>query len=71
MDLEQITSQLSGLASQASQNVQSQMSASDVNNPDKMLQAQFSVQQYSTFVGYESAIISTVKNMLSSILQKI
>ncbi|WP_108651911.1 type III secretion system needle filament subunit SctF [Dongshaea marina] len=71
MELQQLTDQLSKLAGQAAQNVQSKMTAGDLTNPDKMLQAQFSVQQYSTFVNYESAIIKTIKDMLSGIIQKI
>ncbi|MGF1740027.1 type III secretion system needle protein SsaG [Vibrio profundum] len=71
MDLQQLTGQLSTLAGQASQEIQSKMTATDLQNPDKLLQAQFSVQQYSTFVNYESAIIKTIKDMLSGIIQKI
>ncbi|MCL9783827.1 type III secretion system needle filament subunit SctF [Vibrio sp. S4M6] len=71
MDLQQLTNQLSSLAGQASQEIQSKMTATDLQDPDKLLQAQFAVQQYSTFVNYESAIIKTIKDMLSGIIQKI
>ncbi|CAH0535957.1 type III secretion system needle filament subunit SctF [Vibrio marisflavi] len=71
MDLQQLTNQLATLSGQASQQIQSKMTAGDLQDPDKLLQAQFSVQQYSTFVNYESAIIKTIKDMLSGIIQKI
>ena len=47
------------------------MTAEDFQDPDKLLEVQFKVQQYSTFVNYESAIIKTIKDMLSGIIQKI
>lgn len=71
MDLEKITEQLSALSQQASQQIENKMTSSDLQNPDKLLQAQFSLQQYSTFVNYESAIIKAIKDMLSGIIQKI
>ena len=47
------------------------MAQADPNNPDQMLQAQFSVQQYSNFLGYESALIKAVKDMVHGIIAKI
>lgn len=71
MDLQQLTNQLATLSGQASQQIQSKMTAEDFQDPDKLLEVQFKVQQYSTFVNYESAIIKTIKDMLSGIIQKI
>nr|CBA72314.1 secretion system apparatus SsaG [Arsenophonus nasoniae] len=36
-----------------------------------MLQMQFAVQQYSNFIGYESALIKVVKDMIQGIIAKI
>ncbi|AAQ60255.1 MULTISPECIES: type III secretion system needle filament subunit SctF [Chromobacterium] len=71
MDIEAITSQLSQLVEQAGNEVQSKVTAADLNDPARMLQAQFAIQQYSVFVSYESAIMRAVKDMLSGIIQKI
>lgn len=71
MDIEAIINQMSQLISQASNDVQSRMTAADLDNPERMLQAQFAIQQYSTFVSYQSAIMRSVKDMLSGIIQKI
>nr|WP_284676660.1 type III secretion system needle filament subunit SctF [Vibrio sinus] len=62
---------MSALSQQASQQIENKMTSSDLQNPDQLLQAQFSLQQYSTFVNYESAIIKAIKDMLSGIIQKI
>ncbi|KOC90714.1 MULTISPECIES: type III secretion system needle filament subunit SctF [Winslowiella] len=71
MDIEAITNQLSQLVDKAGNEVQSKVTAADFNDPAKMLQAQFAIQQYSTFVSYESAIMRAVKDMLAGIIQKI
>lgn len=71
MDISSINNQLSQLAEQAGKDLQSKLSASDLNDPAKMLQAQFSIQQYSGFIGYQSAIMKSVKDMLAGIIQRI
>lgn len=71
MDIQQLISSLSGLASKAGQAVTDKMNGEDLTNPDAMLKAQFAVQQYSTFINYESAMINTIKNLLSGIISKI
>lgn len=71
MDIGNITNQLSQLVEQAGNDVQSKISAADLNDPARMLQAQFAIQQYSVFVSYESAIMKAVKDMLAGIIQKI
>ncbi|ERB65575.1 type III secretion system needle protein SsaG [Vibrio coralliilyticus OCN008] len=55
MDLNAIINQLSQMSAQSAQDIKTKMAQADPNNPDQMLQAQFSVQQYSNFLGYESA----------------
>lgn len=71
MDIESVNQQLSQLVDKIGIDVESKMSASDLNNPASMLQAQFAIQQYSVFVGYQSAVLKAVKDMLSGIIQKI
>ncbi|WP_291970315.1 type III secretion system needle filament subunit SctF [Candidatus Symbiopectobacterium sp.] len=71
MDVQQLIDTLSRLAKQAGQAVKDKMNGEDLTNPDAMLKAQFAVQQYSTFINYESAMINTIKNLLSGIISKI
>ncbi|RQR48094.1 EscF/YscF/HrpA family type III secretion system needle major subunit [Burkholderia sp. Bp9126] len=71
MDIEVINRQLSQLVNKIGADVESKMSAPDINNPDGLLQAQFAIQQYSVFVGYQSAVIKAIKDMISGIIQKI
>ncbi|AMO79805.1 MAG: type III secretion system needle protein SsaG [Enterobacterales bacterium] len=71
MDIQQLINTLSRLAQQAGQAIEDKMNGKDLTNPEAMLQAQFAVQQYSTFINYESAMIKTIKDMLSGIISKI
>ncbi|PTB18604.1 EscF/YscF/HrpA family type III secretion system needle major subunit [Trinickia symbiotica] len=71
MDVEVVNNQLSQLAAQAGQEVQSKMTSADLTDPAKMLQAQFAIQQYSIFIGYQSAVLKAVKDMMQGIIQKI
>ncbi len=71
MNVEQLVDTLSRLAHQAGQTVEDKMNSKDLTNPESMLKAQFAVQQYSTFINYESAMIKTIKDMLSGIIAKI
>lgn len=71
MDVQQLIGTLSNLASKAGQDVKNKMNDKDLANPDTMLKAQFAVQQYSSFINYESAMINTIKNLLSGIISKI
>ncbi|AOJ71472.1 MULTISPECIES: type III secretion system needle filament subunit SctF [Burkholderia] len=71
MDIEAVNQQLSRLVDKVGNDVESKMNASDLNDPTSMLQAQFAIQQYSVFVGYQSAVLKAVKDMLSGIIQKI
>lgn len=71
MNVEQLVDSLSRLAHQAGQAIEDKMNVQDISNPEAMLKAQFAVQQYSTFINYESAMIKTIKDMLSGIINKI
>lgn len=71
MDLSAIVSQISQQSANAAADLESVMATTDANDPDAMLQMQFSMQQYSNLVGYESAIIKTIKDMIQGIIAKI
>ncbi|WP_080440016.1 type III secretion system needle filament subunit SctF [Burkholderia ubonensis] len=71
MDLEIVNRQLSNSLHKIGHNVDSVMSTADISNPTSMLRAQFVIQQYSVFVGYQSAVLRAIKDMLSGIIQKI
>ncbi len=71
MDIQQLINTISRLAQQAGQAIEDKMNGKDLTNPEALLQAQFAVQQYSSFINYESAMIKTIKDMLSGIISKI
>ncbi|MCG7490141.1 type III secretion system needle protein SsaG [Vibrio sp. Of14-4] len=71
MDLNAIINEMSLKSAQSAQDLKSKMSKADPNNPDEMLKAQFAVQQYSNLMGYESALIKAVKDMVQGIISKI
>ena len=71
MDLNAVINQLSQMSAQSAQDIQTKMANADPNNPEQMIQAQFAVQQYSNFMGYESALIKAVKDMVQGIIAKI
>ncbi|QLL13458.1 type III secretion system needle filament subunit SctF [Pseudomonas chlororaphis] len=71
MEILSIVNQLSQMIDKVGQDVQSKMSSEDLNDPAKMLQVQFAVQQYTNFVNFESAIMKSVKDMMAGIIQKI
>lgn len=71
MDFNAIINQLSQLSANAAGDIKSKIANADPSNPDQMLQMQFAVQQYSNFIGYESALIKVVKDMIQGIIAKI
>ncbi|WP_028534033.1 type III secretion system needle filament subunit SctF [Paludibacterium yongneupense] len=71
MDIENVASQLNGLVRSSTQDVLSRMNAQDLTDPETMLKTQFALQQYSTFVGFESALMKALKDMVSGIIAKI
>ncbi|MBK5415408.1 type III secretion system needle filament subunit SctF [Pseudomonas sp. TH31] len=71
MDIESVNNQLSQMIEKAGNDVESTMNSGDMNDPTRMLQAQFAIQKYSTFVSYHSAVMKAVKDMLAGIIQKI
>ncbi|WP_253376704.1 type III secretion system needle filament subunit SctF [unidentified bacterial endosymbiont] len=71
MNVDQIINSLSQMAHSAGNAVTDQLNSQNMNNPESMVKAQFAVQQYSNFISYESAIIKTIKDMLSGVIAKI
>ncbi|EBD4403791.1 type III secretion system needle protein SsaG [Salmonella enterica] len=71
MDIAQLVDTLSHMAHQAGQAINDKMNGNDLLNPESMIKAQFALQQYSTFINYESSLIKMIKDMLSGIIAKI
>jgi len=71
MNISQINSQMSSSETNAASNIENNHSVSDLTNPSMLLKQQAWVMQYSTMVGFQSAMIKTVKDILSGIIQKI
>ncbi|EAN6354611.1 type III secretion system needle protein SsaG [Salmonella enterica subsp. enterica serovar Ituri] len=71
MDIAQLVDMLSQMAHQAGQAINDKMNGNDLLNPESMIKAQFALQQYSTFINYESSLIKMIKDMLSGIIAKI
>ncbi|NRD74519.1 type III secretion system needle protein SsaG [Shewanella sp. VB17] len=69
MDISAMVNQMSQQATRSAQEAQSKMSGG-VNDPEKMMKAQFAMQQYSSFVNMESAVIKTMKDMIQGIISK-
>lgn len=71
MSIESLLSELSEQAVLNSQGIENNMSKLDINDPQAMLQTQFAIQKYSSLVNYQSSVIKTVRDLVSSIISKI
>lgn len=71
MEVPSVVNQLSEMIDRIGKDVQAKMSADDLNDPAKMLKVQFSLQQYTNFVNFQSTYMKAVKDMISGITQKI
>ena len=71
MNLSQINTQLSGMENSQSQNIQSNLSVRELNNPENLLNIQQWSQEYATEIGFQSSMIKMVKDLLSGIISKI
>lgn len=71
LDMQVVTEQLAAQTAQAAQGVQSSLSTDSINSPEQMLQAQFALAQYQVAIGYDSAMISTLKTLMQGIISKI
>lgn len=68
MNLTEITDQMGEVGKTLSNAVPSLLNSSDlVNDPEKMLQLQFAVQQYSAYINVESGMLKTIKDLVSTI----
>jgi type III secretion protein F len=66
-----MNTQLSSMETSQAQDIQADMSVRDLNNPEKLLDVQEWTQQYSIEVGFQSAMIKMVKDLLQGIISKI
>lgn len=71
MNLVDLNKQMGQVSSMINQSIAPLLSSTDiVNNPDKMLQLQFAIQQYSAFKNVESGVMKTVKDLVSTITNR-
>jgi type III secretion protein F len=71
MDLSSMLSQLSQMSENSVSSIQNGIDQTDINDPQAMLKMQFALQQYSSFVNYQSSLIKTVRDMVSGVISKI
>lgn len=71
MDINGLVSSLDQIIHQAGSAFEEQMNAKNISDPESMLRAQFAMQQYSSLINYESAVVKNVKDLLSGIISKI
>ena len=69
MDIGTIINTTQSKVNELGQNVQKEMQESSTTDPDKMIKIQFSLQQYSNYLQYESTIIKSFKDMISGVIQ--
>ncbi|AZT23147.1 TPA: type III secretion system needle filament subunit SctF [Salmonella enterica] len=68
MNLSEITDQMRKVGKTLSNSVPDLLNSSDlVNDPDKMIELQFAVQQYSAYINVESGMLKTIKDLVSTI----
>ncbi|EAW4167619.1 EscF/YscF/HrpA family type III secretion system needle major subunit [Salmonella enterica] len=68
MNLSEITDQMGKVGKTLSNSVPDLLNSSDlVNDPDKMIDLQFAVQQYSAYINVESGMLKTIKDLVSTI----
>lgn len=68
MNLSEITDQMGKVGKTLSNSVPDLLNSSDlVNDPDKMIELQFAVQQYSAYINVESGMLKTIRDLVSTI----
>ena len=68
MNLSEITQQMGEVGKTLSDSVPELLNSTDlVNDPEKMLELQFAVQQYAADVNVESGMLKTIKDLVSTI----
>lgn len=71
MDLGSVLNQLTQNSESAVMKIQNGVSEADINDPQAMLKMQFALQQYSSYVNYQSSLIKTVRDMVTGVISKI
>ena len=71
MNIDSLVTQLGSQVSTLANNAQTAASGDVANDPQQMLKAQYAMQQYNVMVGYESALMKSVKDMMMGIIAKI
>ncbi|MBD9646327.1 type III secretion system needle filament subunit SctF [Pantoea sp. PNT02] len=71
MDLGSVLNQLTQNSESAVSQIQHGVSEADINDPQAMLKMQFALQQYSSYVNYQSSLIKTVRDMVTGVISKI
>ncbi|MGG4608850.1 type III secretion system needle filament subunit SctF [Providencia sp. Me31A] len=71
MSIDTVLTQLSQQTSNYSKSLENKITETEINDPEAMLQAQFAIQKYASLVNYQSALIKTVRDMISGIISKI
>ncbi|AKM46741.1 type III secretion system needle filament subunit SctF [Edwardsiella anguillarum] len=72
MNLIDVTTQMGQFGQRISDSIQPLLASGEdvVNNPERMLQLQFAVQQYSAYINVESGMLKTVKDIISTIANR-
>lgn len=71
MDLSSVLNQLTQNSESAVSRIQNGIDEADINDPQAMLKMQFALQQYSSYVNYQSSLIKTVRDMVTGVISKI
>ena len=71
MNLDSISAHMGSQITRAANDADVSMKSDVVNNPENMLKSQFDLNRYSVMIGYDSAVLKTVKDMMMGIISKI
>ncbi|AXE30568.1 EscF/YscF/HrpA family type III secretion system needle major subunit [Chromobacterium phragmitis] len=71
MNLDAIVAQMGSQVDRVSNDAETAIQSDVLNDPRSMLNAQFAMQQYSVMIGYESAVMKSIKDMMMGIISKI
>ncbi|PHV11495.1 type III secretion system needle filament subunit SctF [Chitinimonas sp. BJB300] len=70
MNIENIVAQMGNQISRTASDADIIVKGDVVNSPEGMLKAQYAMQQYSVAVGYSSAVMKSLKDMMMGIISK-
>ncbi|MBT2869678.1 type III secretion system needle filament subunit SctF [Chromobacterium violaceum] len=71
MNLDAIVAQMGSQVDRVSNDAETAIQSDVLNDARSMLNAQFAMQQYSVMIGYESAVMKSIKDMMMGIISKI